>query len=74
MTRETVLKNTMKAISGLPDNKISEVADFVAFLVQKEEEKILQKGIEKLSSESVALNFLQEEEDLYTLSDLKKKF
>jgi len=74
MTRDVMLKKTVNAISQLPNNKLSEVADFVAFLTSKEEENQLQNGIERLSMESGSLDFLNDEEDLYTLSELKKKF
>jgi hypothetical protein len=74
MTRDTMLKKTVSAISRLPKNKLSEVADFVEFLSKKHEETALQKGIEKLSLDSGSLDFLLDEEDLYTEDDVKKKF
>ena len=73
MTRETLMRNTMNSLSRLPKERLSEVADFVDFILAKETEENLQKGIEKLSEESGSLNFLLEEEELYTVSNLKKK-
>ena len=74
MTKEVMLKNTLTAISRLPKNKLSEVAQFVELVARSEEEVNLQKGIEKLSLEGGALDFLNEEEDLYSLADLKVKY
>jgi hypothetical protein len=64
----------MNSLSKLPKERLSEVADFVDFILAKDEEENLRKGIIKLSEESTSLHFLSEEEELYSLSDLKKKF
>lgn len=61
-------------LSKLPEDRIRAVKDFADFVYKKYEEEILQKGMEQLSSESQALNFLREEEELYSEKDLKKKF
>jgi len=73
MTRETLIRNTMNSLARLPKERLSEVSDFVDFILAKETEENLQKGIEKLSEESGSLNFLFEEEELYSISDIKKK-
>ena len=73
MTRETLIRNTMNSLSRLPKERLSEVSDFVDFILAKETEENLQKGIEKLSEESGSLNFLFDEEELYSMSDIKKK-
>jgi hypothetical protein len=43
-------------------------------LYQKYEDYILNKGIQKLISQSRSFEFLKEEEDLYTLEDLKERY
>jgi len=74
MTRETLIKQTVQTLSKLPPEKVQEVADFADFLSWKYEEEILKKGMEKLVSDSRVYDFLKEEEDLYTVSDLKEKY
>ena len=74
MTRNMMLKKTVSAISRLPENKLAEVADFVDFLLRKQEDNYMQKGIEELAVESGALDFLNEEEELYSVSDVKEKY
>jgi hypothetical protein len=41
---------------------------------QNSEEEYLQKGIQYLIENSEAFSFLRDEEELYTLDDLKEKF
>lgn len=74
MTRETLIKKTIKTISKLPQDQIQEVSDFADRILKEYEEHILQKGMEKLVSESNAFNFLQEEEPLYSVNDLKERY
>ena len=69
-----MIRNTVTSLSKLPKERLAEVADFVDFILAKGEEENLQKGIETLSEKSGSLNFLMDEEELYSVSDLKKKF
>ena len=60
MSREELLKNTVKYLKKLPNEKVNEVHDFAEFLYLKHEEYILQKGIQQLESESKSfLSFSQ---------------
>ncbi|HLP59112.1 MAG TPA: hypothetical protein VK186_09790 [Candidatus Deferrimicrobium sp.] len=54
--------------------RINEIADFIEFLYQKHEEAILKEGIQQLCSHSRSFKFLEDEEDLYTLDDIKETF
>jgi len=74
MTKELLIDKTVDYLKNLPDNKVEEVADFTEYLYQKHEEYILNKGIQKLTSESKSFEFLKEEDDLYTLDDLKVRY
>lgn len=74
MNRDTLIRQTLKNLSKLPQDKVREISDFADFIVKKHEEEALQKGIEKLVSHSKSFDFLNEEEDLYSLDDLKEKF
>ena len=72
MSRDTLIKITLDNLSKLPDQKIREVADFAEFLLSKSEDLLLVEGIQKLANESKSFDFLKDEEDLYTLADLKE--
>jgi len=74
MSRAEIIEKTLTALNKLPDTKGEEVADFADFMVKKTEEQNLQAGIEHLIENSDAFSFLKDEEDLYTLDDLKEKY
>ncbi len=74
MNRNTLIKKTLKNLSKLPQEKVREITDFSDFIMKKYEEETLQKGIEKIVSHSKSFEFLNEEEDLYSLDDLKEKY
>jgi hypothetical protein len=74
MARETLIKKTLRTLSKLPPEKVKEVSDFADYILQKYDEEILQKGMEKLVSDSSAFYFLKDEEDLYSVEDLKEKY
>lgn len=74
MSREILIKRTLKALSKLPEDKIQEVHDFADFILKKYDEEALQNGIEYLVSESETFDFLNEEEELYSQDDLKEKY
>ena len=75
MEKEKIIKRTIKRLRLLPENKIKEIDDYVDYLLKKyHEESIIQKGIEKLVEESNSFEFLNEEEDLYSIDDLKEKY
>ena len=74
MNRQVLIDNTIKKIRQLPDIKIIEVNDFADFLLGKIDDKIIQEGIQKLTSESKTFDFLKDEENLYSINDLKEKY
>lgn len=74
MTRETLIKKTIKTISKLPQDQIQEVSDFADRILKEYEEHILQKGMGKLVSESKTFSYLQEEEPIYSVNDLKERY
>ena len=73
MDRQVLIDNTFNKIRQLPDARIKEINDFADFLLSKIDDKIIQEGIQKLTSESKAFEFLKDEDDLYTLNELKEK-
>lgn len=74
MTREMLIKQTLSAISKLPQEKINEIADFTNYILKKHEEELIQKGVQQLISDSKAFSFLSAEEEIYTIEDLKERY
>jgi len=74
MVTETLINKTLNTLALLPYDKVREVADFADFILKKYDEEVLQKGIEKLVSQSKTYDFLKDEENLYSIADLKEKY
>ena len=74
MHRQELIQKTVGYLDALPDEKIVEINDFVEFLYQKHEEGILSEGIKELTTRSKSFKFLEDEEDLYTLADIKDTY
>ena len=74
MTKEAIIQRTVAALKTLPEDKAKEIFDFAEFILQKYEEVTLQEGLTQLQSESEALSFLNEDEPLYSIADIKEKF
>ena len=74
MTREKLIKATIDRLSKLPVENLKEVSDFTEFLLKKIEEKQLTVGIQQLAANSGSFKFLEDEEDLYSVSDLKEVY
>ena len=74
MERKDLIENTLLKIRQLPNDKIKGMHDFAEFLLMKIDDQILQQGIQDLTSGSKAFSYLNEEEDLYTVNDLKDRY
>jgi len=74
MNRRILIDNVISKIHMLPDYKIQEVNDFADFLLSRIDEKITVEGIQKIASGSKTFKFLKDEEDLYTVNDLKERY
>ena len=74
MTRQAIIERTIRAIKQLPEDKAEEISDFAEFMMKQYEEQQLTKGIQQLTANSHAFDFLNNEEDLYTEDDLKEVY
>lgn len=74
MTRELIIEQTLKVINQLPIDKAEEISDFADFIFKRYEELELTNGIQKIASESLVYNFLNNEEEIYTVADLKEVY
>ena len=74
MDRKDLIDRVIRKIKLLPDIKIREINDFADFLLSRIDDKITLEGIQKLAVESKVFEFLKDEEDLYSVNDLKEKY
>ncbi|MEO5909982.1 MAG: hypothetical protein ABIP95_03795 [Pelobium sp.] len=74
MTKQLIIEKTLKAINQLPNHKAVEICDFADFLFKKYEEEKLAKGMQSIISESDTFSFLKEDEEIYSINDLKEIF
>ena len=74
MKRKAIIERTIKAINRLPEEKAEEISDFADFMIKRYDDQLLSESIQQLTSKSQPFQFLESEEDLYTLSDLKEVY
>jgi len=74
MTRRIIIERTVNAINQLPEDKAVEISDFAEFIIKRYEEQRLTEGIQNLTSKSQSFDFLAEEEEIYSLADLKEVY
>lgn len=74
MDRQILIDNTINKIRQLPDNKIKEINDFADFLLSKIDTRITIDGMQKIVSDSKSFDFLKDEEEQYSVNDLKEKY
>lgn len=72
MKRDIIIKKTFDNISKLPDQSLIEISNFAEFLINKAESEELLEGIQKLATDSKVYKFLEDEEEIYSLEDLKE--
>jgi hypothetical protein len=74
MNRQVLIASTIDKIRQLPDIKIKEINDFADFLLSKIDDKIILEGIQNMVSDSKSFDYLNNEENLYTVEDLKERY
>ncbi|MCY7410280.1 MAG: hypothetical protein LH473_08410 [Chitinophagales bacterium] len=74
MSKEEIIKKTAEKIGLLTENRLIELADFTDFLLRKQEEEMIQKGIQHLMETSGTYDFLNEDPVVYTLEDCKERY
>lgn len=74
MTREEIIERTVQIINQLPQDKALEISDFAGFIIKKYEEQLLTENIQKIVIDSETFNFLNEEESIYFITDLKERY
>lgn len=71
MGQDSIINETIDLIYSLPEKQVVEVRDFADFLLKKYENKTIVENIKGLISNSKAYDFIEEDEELYSISDLK---
>jgi hypothetical protein len=74
MSKKELIEKTMEALEKLPEDKVAAVSDFADYMLQKNDDNNLIQGIANLAAKSKSYRFLEEEEDLYTLNDIKETY
>ena len=74
MTKQLIIEQTLKVFDKLPEDKVEEISDFADFILKKYEDATLLKNMEKVLSDSNTFSFLKDEEEIYTVSDVKKLY
>lgn len=74
MTREAIIQKVVSFLSKLSQSKVEEVIDFAEFLLQKQENEEIQKVIYSTVDDQEIFDFLNEEEDIYHLSDARELY
>ncbi|MGI4022915.1 MAG: hypothetical protein ACRYFA_15535 [Janthinobacterium lividum] len=74
MTKQAIIEQTVKAINQLPDDKAEEISAFADLVMKRYEEQQLIAGIQQITSNNKSFDFLNDEEELYSESDLKEYY
>lgn len=74
MTRQVIIERTLQVINQLPEHKAEEISEFADFLMKRYEEQLLSKGMHQLYVQEETFSFLHEEEETYTVADLKEVY
>ena len=74
MEKEIIIEKIVKILNMLPQDKVMKVAEFTNYLFKKHEDHKLQKGIEHIVERSQTFQFVNDDEVLYTVDDIKEKY
>lgn len=74
MTRQAIIEKTLQAINKLPEDKAEEISDFAEFVSKRYEDQLLTQSIQKMTSDSPSFYFLEEDEEIYSVNDLKQVY
>ena len=68
MEKKKIIEKTIKRLNLLPDSKVMEIDSFIEKLLKEYQEELnTTKGIQNLTQDSKTFEFLENEEDLYSL-------
>ncbi|MEB2786579.1 hypothetical protein [Algoriphagus persicinus] len=74
MSKHELISKTVNILEQLPVEKIQEINEFADFILKKLDDKILQDGTNQLVKQGKPYDFLENEEEIYTVEDLKERY
>ena len=74
MSKDEIINETLEILHKLPEQKANEVRLILTKYYEKMDEDIFERGFEKLVNESESYDFLNEEEEVYTVNDVIEKY
>ncbi len=74
MSKQELIGKTVDILEQLPVEKIQEINEFADFVLKKLDDKTLQEGINQLVKKGKSYDFLEKEENIYTVEDLKERY
>ena len=74
MTKQQIISETVDILNKLPQEKAEEIRNLIVKYYERKDDEIFEKGFEKLINESESYAFLRNDDDLYTLDDLIKRY
>lgn len=74
MSKQELIDKTLDILEQLPVEKIKEINEFADFILKRFDDKTLQDGINQLVQKGKSCSFLEKEEDIYSVEDLKVRY
>ncbi|MEB2775551.1 hypothetical protein SYJ56_09535 [Algoriphagus sp. D3-2-R+10] len=74
MSKQELISKTVNILEQLPEDKIKEITEFADFILKRLDDKMLQDGINQLVEKGKPYDFLEKEEEIYTVEDLKERY
>jgi len=74
MDKSKILKNTIDKLHKLDDQSLKEANTFVDYLLTRISDGEITREIQKQAEKSGSFSFLEEEENLYSINDLKEDY
>lgn len=72
MSKKEIIEKIINAINQLPQVKAEEISNFTDYIYNQYEVELLRAGMVVLTDESNSFEFIKNEDDVYTLADVKK--
>lgn len=73
MDKTILIQQAIDNINRLPAQELKELNDFAEFLLSRLHQEMLTEEVSKTNLSSDSYKFLENDEDIYTVNDLKVK-
>ncbi len=72
MSKKEIIEKIINAINQLPQVKAEEISNFTDYIYNQYEVELLRAGMVVLTDESNSFEFIKNEDDVYSIADVKK--